>query len=221
MIFEQIVDNVCPLVVVRIALITLIVCLLCKLYFTGSRLPLPPGPYGIPILGYLPFVGHDFHLRLTELGKKYGSIYQIHLGTKRVVVINDARLIKEAFRQQVFSGRPDTELTRILQGYGKLLICIQPIIFHSFYTHTHTHTGIVNTDGALWKEQRAFLHSVLRKLGAKSMILGRDCLELKIRVSAKCSLVIGIEISLLSLTSLKCRYSSMISKVRFAINSRR
>ena len=135
MIFEQIVDNVCPLVVVRIALITLIVCLLCKLYFTGSRLPLPPGPYGIPILGYLPFVGHDFHLRLTELGKKYGSIYQIHLGTKRVVVINDARLIKEAFRQQVFSGRPDTELTRILQGYGKLFICVQSIIFYSFYAH--------------------------------------------------------------------------------------
>lgn len=44
-------------------------------------------------------------------------------------------------------------------------------------------SGIVNTDGALWKEQRAFLHSVLRKLGAKSMTLGRDCLEHKIRVS--------------------------------------
>ncbi|KAH9516160.1 hypothetical protein DERF_006920 [Dermatophagoides farinae] len=166
MIFDLIVDNVCPLVVIRISLITLIVCLVSKLYWshstTKSRLPLPPGPYGMPILGYLPFVGHDFHLRLTELGKKYGSIYQIYLGTKRVVVINDARIIKEAFRQPVFSGRPDTELTRILQGYG-----------------------IVNTDGALWKEQRAFLHSVLRKLGAKSMILGRDCLELKIRSQVK------------------------------------
>lgn len=53
----------------------------------------------------------------------------------------------------------------------------------SQFSCTRTHTGIVNTDGALWKEQRAFLHSVLRKLGAKSMILGRDCLELKIRVS--------------------------------------
>ncbi|OTF79475.1 cytochrome P450-like protein [Euroglyphus maynei] len=164
MIFDLIVDNVCPLVVVRISLITLIVCLVSKLYWShiGSRLPLPPGPYGMPLLGYLPFVGYDFHLRLTELGKKYGSIYQIYLGTKRVVVINDARLIKEAFRQPVFSGRPDTELTRILQGYG-----------------------IVNTDGALWKEQRGFLHSVLRKLGAKSMILGRDCLELKIRSQVK------------------------------------
>ncbi|KPM09295.1 8-oxo-dGDP phosphatase NUDT18 [Sarcoptes scabiei] len=150
--------------IVRLSLVTLIILFivkLCPLKFP-QKLPLPPGPYSIPFLGYLPFVGQDFHLRLTELGKKYGSIYQIYLGSKRVVVINDAKLIKEAFRQPVFSGRPDTELTRILQGYG-----------------------IVNTEGALWKEQRAFLHSVLRKLGAKSMILGRDCLELKIRSQVK------------------------------------
>lgn len=106
--------------IVRLSLVTLIILFivkLCPLKFP-QKLPLPPGPYSIPFLGYLPFVGQDFHLRLTELGKKYGSIYQIYLGSKRVVVINDAKLIKEAFRQPVFSGRPDTELTRILQGYG-------------------------------------------------------------------------------------------------------
>ena len=43
--------------------------------------------------------------------------------------------------------------------------------------------GIVNSDGALWKEQRAFLHTVLRKLGAKSFLQGRNCLEHKIRVN--------------------------------------
>lgn len=94
--------------------------LLTKLYLSKSRsLPLPPGPTGIPFLGQLPFIGKDFHLTLTDLSKKYGSIYQIYLGSKRVVVINDAKIIKEAFRLPVFSGRPDTELTRILQGYGE------------------------------------------------------------------------------------------------------
>lgn len=106
---------------IRILSIILIIVFITKLYLTKSRssLPLPPGPYGIPIFGYLPYVREDFHLRLTKLGKKYGPIYQIFLGSKRVVVINDAKIIKEAFRQPVFSGRPDTELTRILQGYGK------------------------------------------------------------------------------------------------------
>ena len=62
----------------------------------------------------------------------------------------------------------------------------------TFPSLTQPISGIVNTDGALWKEQRAFLHSVLRKLGAKSMTLGRDCLEHKIRVSSLFVLLIGV-----------------------------
>lgn len=123
----------------------------------------------------------DFHLTLTNLSHKYGPIYQIFLGSKRVVVINDAKIIKQAFRLPVFSGRPDTELTRILQGYGECESSASGLIRSNLECRL---AGIVNTDGALWKEQRAFLHSVLRKLGAKSMTLGRDCLEHKIRVCA-------------------------------------
>jgi hypothetical protein len=125
-----------------------------------SKLQLPPGPMGLPFLGYLPFLGNEIHLTLTELSKKFGPIYQIFLGGIRVVVLNDAALVRQAFKQTVFSGRPDTQLTRILQGYG-----------------------IVNSEGALWKEQRAFLHSALRKLGAKSLMSGSNGLESKIQVS--------------------------------------
>ena len=126
-----------------------------------SNLQLPPGPTGLPFLGYLPFLGTEIHLTLTELSQRFGPIYQIFLGGIRVVVLNDASLVRQAFKQSVFSGRPDTQLTRILQGYG-----------------------IVNSDGALWKEQRAFLHSALRKLGAKSLMSGSSGLEAKIQVSA-------------------------------------
>lgn len=125
-----------------------------------ASLKLPPGPSGLPILGFFPFVGKELHVTLTNLSQKYGPIYQIFLGGIRVVILNDAKLIRGAFKQQVFSGRPNTRLTRILQGYG-----------------------IVNSDGALWKEQRAFLHSILRKFGAKSLIHGRNGLEAKIQVS--------------------------------------
>lgn len=125
-----------------------------------AQLSLPPGPMGLPFLGYLPFVGNEIHLTLTSLSERYGPIYQIFLGGIRVVVLNDAALVRQAFKQAVFSGRPETQLTRILQGYG-----------------------IVNSDGALWKEQRAFLHSTLRKLGAKSLMSGANGLEAKIQVS--------------------------------------
>lgn len=125
-----------------------------------AHLKLPPGPMGLPFLGYLPFISNEIHLTLTSLSEKYGPIYQIFLGGIRVVVLNDASLVRQAFKQPVFSGRPDTQLTQILQGYG-----------------------IVNSEGALWKEQRAFLHSALRKLGAKSLMNGSNGLEAKIQVS--------------------------------------
>lgn len=125
-----------------------------------SQLKVPPGPMGLPFLGYLPFVGKEIHLTFTSLSERFGPIYQIYLGNIRVVVLNEASLVRQAFKQPVFSGRPDTQLTRILQGYG-----------------------IVNSEGALWKEQRAFLHSALRKLGAKSLMSGSNGLEAKIQVS--------------------------------------
>lgn len=118
--FNLVLTLVFPVSLFRAVLVSLIVFLVAKLYLTKSRLlPLPPGPFGVPFLGFLPFIGKDFHLTLTNLSHKYGPIYQIFLGSKRVVVINDAKIIKQAFRLPVFSGRPDTELTRILQGYGR------------------------------------------------------------------------------------------------------
>ena len=66
-----------------------------------SDLPLPPGPCGLPLLGYLPFLKREAHLSFTELSKTYGPIYQIKLGNTRVVVITSAKYVREAFRQQV------------------------------------------------------------------------------------------------------------------------
>ena len=118
--FNLVLNLVLSASLLRTIIVSLIVYLAAKLYLTKLRaLPLPPGPFGVPFLGFLPFIGKDFHLTLTNLSQKYGPIYQIFLGSKRVVVISDAKIIKQAFRLPVFSGRPDTELTRILQGYGK------------------------------------------------------------------------------------------------------
>ena len=39
------------------------------------RKRLPPGPIGLPILGYVPFLGKAPHKTITKLGEKYGNVF--------------------------------------------------------------------------------------------------------------------------------------------------
>lgn len=89
---------------------------------------LPPGPWGIPIFGYLPFIKNDVHLRYSELAEKYGPLFSVQLGSKLVVVISDYRLIRDTFRREEFTGRPHTEFISILDGYGECRAQQIPIV---------------------------------------------------------------------------------------------
>ena len=40
-----------------------------------SRKQLPPGPTGLPVVGYLPFLGKEPHKDIAKLGQKYGNIF--------------------------------------------------------------------------------------------------------------------------------------------------
>uniref|UniRef100_A0A2P2MR43 Flavonoid 3'-monooxygenase n=1 Tax=Rhizophora mucronata TaxID=61149 RepID=A0A2P2MR43_RHIMU len=62
---------------------------------------LPPGPVGLPIVGYLPFLfGDDLHQKFTELAEVYGPVYKFWLGKKLCVVVNSPSLAKEVVRDQ-------------------------------------------------------------------------------------------------------------------------
>ncbi|KAL0446040.1 UNVERIFIED_CONTAM: cytochrome [Sesamum latifolium] len=62
--------------------------------------PCPPGPRGLPILGYLPFLQLNLHHQFAELAKKYGPIYKLQLGSKLTIVISSPALIKEVVRSR-------------------------------------------------------------------------------------------------------------------------
>ncbi|KAL8503644.1 hypothetical protein ACS0TY_022395 [Phlomoides rotata] len=72
-----------------------------------STTPLPPGPRGLPVLGYLPFLNLNLHLHFTQLAHKYGPIYKLWLGSKLCVVLTSPSLIKEVVRDQdsIFANR--------------------------------------------------------------------------------------------------------------------
>ncbi|EYU29506.1 hypothetical protein ABFS82_04G164700 [Erythranthe guttata] len=74
---------------------------------TPPPLPLPPGPRGLPIVGYLPFMKADLHLQFTELAHKYGPIYRLWLGSKLYIVVTCPSLIKQVVRDHdtVFANR--------------------------------------------------------------------------------------------------------------------
>ena len=81
----------------------------------------PPGPYGWPILGSLLELQADFYLKLYEITKKYGSISSFSMGQSNFVILSDPQIIRDAFNNEAFSGKPDTPLSKIFNGFGKLL----------------------------------------------------------------------------------------------------
>ena len=82
----------------------------------------PPGPWGLPILGYMPFLGQQVHYTLFDLSRKFGNCFQFSIGCRKMVVLADPALIRKAFTKEEFAGRPSTKLFDMFQGYGKLIL---------------------------------------------------------------------------------------------------
>ncbi|CAG9863597.1 unnamed protein product [Phyllotreta striolata] len=124
-------------------LVALLASLAIYLYWKNRNLP--PGPWGLPILGYLTWLDPlNPYVTLTKLSKKYGSVYSLSLGNVFTVVLTDPKILKSLFAKDSTTGRAPLYLTHgIMRGYG--LIC---------------------AEGDLWKEHRKFTHNCLRQFGA-------------------------------------------------------
>ncbi|KAK1419071.1 hypothetical protein QVD17_28228 [Tagetes erecta] len=85
--------------------------------WTTSRLP--PGPYGLPVIGYIPFLRSNLHEQFTEMAHKYGPIFSLQLGRKLHVVVNSMDLAKVVAREQdnTFANR-SPPLTGLIITYG-------------------------------------------------------------------------------------------------------
>ncbi|KAI3706343.1 hypothetical protein L6452_24003 [Arctium lappa] len=112
---------------------------------------LPPGPYHLPILGYLPFLGRNLHTQFTDMAQTYGPIFKIRVGTKLYIVINTPELAKTVVRDQdvTFANRSLTVVATISSYEG------QDIAWSSY--------------NASWRKLRkVFAHEVLSNKNLKA-----------------------------------------------------
>ena len=86
--------------VLILLLVSLISWFVLRPYFDPKRRNLPPGPTGLPVVGYAPFLPSDYEAKVKELYAKYGKIFSMRLGSSFEVM-------KQITKQDVFNHRPD------------------------------------------------------------------------------------------------------------------
>ncbi|XP_042870726.1 uncharacterized protein LOC122252352 [Penaeus japonicus] len=139
------------------------ILLLVLIFAFVNRRPenLPPGQWGLPVLGKLPSSEVHISEQVVELRKKFGNIISWRIGSRIFIFFCDYKTIKTAFAKMEFSDRTD------------------------FYSAGHfnkfTRTGLINTEGLLWQNNRRFTLRHLRDLG-----MGKTRLEEAIQHEAVC-----------------------------------
>ncbi|XP_035709480.1 cytochrome P450 2C23 isoform X2 [Folsomia candida] len=117
-------------------------CLICSLKSWRNPAKLPPGPRGIPLFGYLPFLGTIPCKTVAQLSKKWGPIFTLKLGQFPVVFINDYQKMKELYKLETTTGRAHLPLFEKRGVFGLGLL-----------------------EGEDWREVRKFLLRCLRDSG--------------------------------------------------------
>ncbi|KAI3688240.1 hypothetical protein L1987_81951 [Smallanthus sonchifolius] len=108
-----------------VPLTLLILVILCYKFilssFSNGAPSLPPGPYSLPIVGYLPFLGPDLHKQFTNMAHTYGPIFKFYVGSKLHVVINTPDLAKVVVRDQdeIFANHNLTVAASIITYGGQ------------------------------------------------------------------------------------------------------
>ncbi|XP_022085314.1 cytochrome P450 2J5-like [Acanthaster planci] len=129
-----------------------------------SKVNLPPGPWGLPYFGLVPYFilmdliyGLQRHEALARVAVKYGKVFSFKAFGRVVIVLNDAEAIKEAYQRKEMNDRPRMNIKN--HSLGK---------------------GVAFASGDCWREQRSFTIRTLETLGA-----GRPIHEEKIAQEVK------------------------------------
>ncbi|KAJ6663662.1 hypothetical protein lerEdw1_009741 [Lerista edwardsae] len=146
--------------------ILLAICLSCLALTAAWRRmhrggKLPPGPTPLPFLGNLLQVSTSETFKsFLALRDKYGPVFTVYLGPRRVVVLCGHQAVKEALVDQAeeFSGRGElASLDRNFRGFG-----------------------VAFANGERWRQLRRFSLTTLRNFG-----MGKRSIEERIQEEAQ------------------------------------
>lgn len=100
------------------------------------------GPWGLPFVGYMPFLGSQPHKTLARLADRYGDMFRLSAGCRRFIVVSSVEKIREMARRfpEELYGKPKTFTTE------KLTV--------------GAHNDILKR----WKKRRAFTNAGLKNL---------------------------------------------------------
>ncbi|MFS7927509.1 putative cytochrome P450 [Helianthus anomalus] len=145
----------------------------CRLSYS-RKAHLPPGPYGLPVIGYLPFLSSNLHEKFTEIAHKYGPIFSLQLGSKLHVVVNSMDLAKVVAREQdnTFANR-NPPITGLTITYGGL-----DLVWSNDNTHLRnmrkilasqvlSNTNLNASQSLRTHEVRKAVNEVYNKIGTK------------------------------------------------------
>ncbi|TCD66168.1 hypothetical protein EIP91_001722 [Steccherinum ochraceum] len=98
--------------------------LVYRTYQTNRHGPLPPGPKGWPLVGYLDMPKTYFWTKHAELGQTYGDIVSLTVLGRRFVILNSRRHIVELFekRYQNYGDRPDFQMITNIAGWNRATV---------------------------------------------------------------------------------------------------
>ncbi|XP_063351795.1 cytochrome P450 2K1-like isoform X2 [Pelmatolapia mariae] len=132
---------------VMVLIVLILIFFISSSSFSSKRnVKEPPGPRAFPLLGNLLQLDlKRLDISLMELFKKYGSVFTVYLGPKKVVVLAGYRTVKEALVDcdEVFGER-------------------QPLHIADEFSQGH---GLFWSNGDSWREMRRFALTNLRDFG--------------------------------------------------------
>nr|XP_023883324.1 cytochrome P450 84A1-like isoform X1 [Quercus suber]XP_023883325.1 cytochrome P450 84A1-like isoform X2 [Quercus suber]XP_023922138.1 cytochrome P450 84A1-like isoform X1 [Quercus suber]XP_023922140.1 cytochrome P450 84A1-like isoform X2 [Quercus suber]POE71698.1 cytochrome p450 84a1 [Quercus suber]POE98344.1 cytochrome p450 84a1 [Quercus suber] len=84
--------------------------LLGLVFRTRRRLPYPPGPKGLPIIGNMSLMDQLTHRGLAKLAKQFGGILHLRIGYLHMVAVSSPDVARQVLQVQdnIFSNRPAT-----------------------------------------------------------------------------------------------------------------
>ncbi|XP_061099687.1 cytochrome P450 2K4-like [Conger conger] len=132
-----------PRVLLLLGVLLLLLLLLC-LWSSAPGFPkCPPGPRPLPLLGNLLHLDlKRFNTSIYELSRTHGSVFTLHFGPKRIVILAGYKTVKEALLNSEFDKNPPRICRDVFQGHGVLF-----------------------ANGSSWKAMKRFCLSSLRGCG--------------------------------------------------------